>query len=581
MSIKATFFTVFATLIVLLIVITVLTEQLIRTQAQIAVSENRRYESYKLADELRQSSDDLTRMARTYVVTADPRFERYFRDVLAIRNGEKPRPQDYHGIYWDFVAANGKQPRPDARAVSLETLMREMAFSEDELALLQEAQESSDTLVNLERVAMNAVKGRFDDGSGSFSVQGEPDLVLARNTMHGEAYHRAKAEIMGPIHEFFHRMEARTNEETSSLHARGRRYGQIGFTVSLVAVLVALGSFFLLNRRIVGPVRAVADRLEDIAAGEGDLTQRMPEGRQDEIGALSHGFNAFVGKTQDIMGEVASATQVVSTSATQIAASARQQEQTVMGFGRVTSDIAGAVTQISATSAELAGTMNEVSQAADQSADAASRGRVSLGEMETAMHGLIASTEAIAKKLGTMNEKADEISMVVEAINKVADQTNLLSVNAAIEAEKAGESGRGVLVVAREIRRLADQTGRSTLEIEDSVHQMQSAVSAGVMEMDKFGQEVRRGVDVVSSIGERLGQIIEQVEVLTDRFARVSEGMTQQSSGARQINASMTDLRSTARETVEALGEFTRSAYHLHQAVDSLQGEVQKFKLDE
>lgn len=135
-----------------------------------------RYNSFLLAQELRQSSDDLTRLARTYVVTGDPKFEQQYNDILAIRNGKKPRPQHYEQIYWDFVAAGDTRPRPDGDTVALTDLMKRAGFTDAEFAKLNEAQNNSNDLVQTEVVAMNAVKGLFDNGSGQFTRQGEPDL---------------------------------------------------------------------------------------------------------------------------------------------------------------------------------------------------------------------------------------------------------------------------------------------------------------------------------------------------------------------------------------------------------------------
>jgi methyl-accepting chemotaxis protein len=166
-----------------------------QNQSDWALSEIRRFESYKLVDELRQSSNDLTRLARTYVVTGDPAYEQYYWDVLAIRNGEKRRPENYGGIYWDFVVATGKKPTPDGKAASLQNLMREMNFTAQEFAKLDEAQARSDALVRLEEKAMNAVKGKFDDGSGNFTIAKEPDPAMARQMMHSAGYHAAKGKI--------------------------------------------------------------------------------------------------------------------------------------------------------------------------------------------------------------------------------------------------------------------------------------------------------------------------------------------------------------------------------------------------
>ena len=144
------------TLVGILIALAVAMQQ---TQLLAEEAEERRFDSYQLADELRQSSDDLTRFARTYVTTSDERYEQYFLEILAIRNGESPRPEDYGGIYWDLIAAGLGKDWPDGPTLSLRSRMLEAGFTNEEFDKLSEAQNRSDALVRLESVAMNAIKG--------------------------------------------------------------------------------------------------------------------------------------------------------------------------------------------------------------------------------------------------------------------------------------------------------------------------------------------------------------------------------------------------------------------------------------
>jgi methyl-accepting chemotaxis protein WspA len=181
--------------------------------------------------------------------------------------------------------------------------------------------------------------------------------------------------------------------------------------------------------------------------------------------------------------------------------------------------------------------------------------------------------------LGTINEKAENITNVVITITKVADQTNLLSLNAAIEAEKAGEYGRGFTVVAREIRRLADQTAVATLDIEQMVKEMQTAVAAGVMEMDKFIAEVRHSAEDVEKISTQLARIIERVQALSPQFEDVNEAMGQQSEHAREINSAMIHLSEEMHQTSESLKESFLAIGQLNDAARGLQEEVSRFKI--
>jgi methyl-accepting chemotaxis protein WspA len=280
-----------------------------------------------------------------------------------------------------------------------------------------------------------------------------------------------------------------------------------------------------------------------------------------------------------LVGQVRSAGVQLSTTSTELATTSRRQEEVAASFGASTTQIAAAVRQITATGQELAREMDHVNDVATSTTRLAQDGRVQLESMEGAMQSLDTATAGVADRLAAINEKAVNIGGVVTTITKVAEQTNLLSVNAAIEAEKAGEYGRGFLVVAREIRRLADQTGQATLDIERMVKEMQGAVSSGVMEMDRFSEQVRRNVTDVRTIGRSMNEIIGSVAETSRSFGTVREGMQSQASGAAQISDAMTTLTSNAKATGEAVREFGRAAEDLQRAIGMLKSAIAAFHL--
>lgn len=289
MSIRKIYLTIFTVLVGLLTVQLLVMRLVERIERQIVESSTRRYQSYQLAAELRQSSDDLTRMARTYVVTAEPVYEQYFRDILAIRNGEKPRPHNYNNIYWDFVTANKQKIPNDGLAVSLDTLMRQMKFTEDEFAKLREAELRSNKLVQLENVAMNAVKGRFQDENGAFTIESAPDLKLARDLMHGREYHQAKSKIMEPINEFLLMLDERTTNEVQVLVKRARVYNNVALSILFFGVIFTGGAYFLLKHRVITPLHEMSEFAGYIK--QGDYGHRLNERRSDEPGMLARAFN--------------------------------------------------------------------------------------------------------------------------------------------------------------------------------------------------------------------------------------------------------------------------------------------------
>jgi methyl-accepting chemotaxis protein WspA len=343
---------------------------------------------------------------------------------------------------------------------------------------------------------------------------------------------------------------------------------------------IALAVFFIgwrLSRDLTTRIRNATVAAKQVASG--DLTVTVKDDATDEAGEL---LGAIVSMSRDLSSLVSrvkqSSIELMST-ATQISATSKQQESTVQSFSASSSEIGAAVKEIAATAQELLSTMETVSTTASQTSSLAEQGKAGLDVMDGSMQQLANATGSISNKLSTIREKANDINVVVTTITKVADQTNLLSINAAIEAEKAGEYGLGFLVLAREIRRLADQTAVAALDIDRMVREMQAAVSAGVMEMDKFTEEVRRGVSSVAQIGTQFGKIIEQVQGLSGRFEAVNEGMRSQSEGATQINQAMLQLIDGARQSAGSLREFNASTDHLRGAVDGLKEEISRFHL--
>ena len=293
------------------------------------------------------------------------------------------------------------------------------------------------------------------------------------------------------------------------------------------------------------------------------------------LGALALSIVCCLGLVLSIGRSLA----MVNNSVVEISATAREQHATANEVAATTAEIGATSREISATSKELLRTMNDVSQQAEQSAAIAGNGQTALTHMEQSMRGVIEAAGSVTSKLATLNEKAGDISQVVVTITKVADQTNLLSLNAAIEAEKAGEYGRGFAVVATEIRRLADQTAVATHDIDRMVKAMQSAVSSGVMSMDKFSEEVRRGMESIEEVGGQLSDVIHRTQALAPRFEVVTEGMQAQATGAEQITESLTQLSEAARQTVDSLRQSNSALDDLRKAAQALGTGVTKLTL--
>ncbi|WP_408733481.1 methyl-accepting chemotaxis protein [Pseudomonas sp. LS1212] len=345
----------------------------------------------------------------------------------------------------------------------------------------------------------------------------------------------------------------------------------------LVAVIAAAICGLLLMRAIMAPMQQIVKILEIMRTG--DLSTRLNLARKDEFGVVESGFNDMMTELTALVSQAQRSSVQVTTSVTEIAATSRQQQATATETAATTTEIGATSREIAATSRDLVRTMTEVTSAADQASTLAGSGQQGLARMEETMHQVMGAADLVNAKLAILNEKAGNINQVVVTIVKVADQTNLLSLNAAIEAEKAGEYGRGFAVVATQVRRLADQTAVATYDIEQMVREIQSAVSAGVMGMDKFSEEVRRGMFEVQQVGEQLTQIIQQVQALAPRVLMVNEGMQAQATGAEQINHALAQLGDASSQTVESLRQASFAIDELSQVAVGLRGGVSRFKV--
>jgi methyl-accepting chemotaxis protein WspA len=326
-------------------------------------------------------------------------------------------------------------------------------------------------------------------------------------------------------------------------------------------------------------LRSKVDALLQVVskAASGDLTGTITVTGEDAIGRLGHGLATMFDNLRALLNNVQKAGIQVTTSATEIAASAKQQEATGVEQAQTSVEVLSTTKEISANTSQLLKTMEGATAVADFTTSATAEAQENLKRMDETMQHMVAATDSISAKLAALSEKASNINSVLTTITKVADQTNILSLNAAIEAEKAGEAGRGFSVVATEIRRLADQTSVSTWDIEQMLKEMQSAVSASVMGMDKFSEEIRRSVGEVRQVTDQLSGVMDQVQKLAPQFDAVLQGMQSQAVGAQQISETMMQLNDATQQTVESLKATSEAVHQLQYAAGDLQGSVASF----
>ena len=511
-----------------------------------------RYSSYLLADELRQSSDDLTRLARTYVVSGDPEWERQYFEILDIRNGKKPRPNQYEKIYWDFRAAGIDPARGTGETVALQDLMRRSGFTSAEFDKLKEAQANSDELVTTETVAMNLVKGQYADGNGGFTKKGSPDLPKAQEMMHNPKYHQAKARIMKPVDAFLTLVDNRTKDLVETTVAQknlwyGLLITSIALTV-LVAVVFLVGIVRVIMRRFGADPMVVREAVDAIKSG--DLTVSVPVKSNDSASVMA-ALQSMRAQLQHLVSEVRAGASSVASAAAEIA-------QGNQDLSDRTEAQAGSLEQ-------TASTMEELGSRVRQNADSARQAnQLAQSAASVAVHGGSVVGEVVETMKG-INDSSRKIADIISVIDGIAFQTNILALNAAVEAARAGEQGRGFAVVASEVRALA---GRSA----DAAKEIKTLISASVA-------RVEQGTTLVDKAGATMTQVVSSIQQVTSIVAEISMASDAQAASVAEVGEAVTDMDQVTQQNAALVEQMAAAAASLRSQGNDLLKVVDVFKV--
>jgi methyl-accepting chemotaxis protein len=538
-----------------------------------------RYQSYLLADELRQSSDELTRLGRTYVVTGEDKYEKIYMDVLDIRNGNKSRPQDYHKIYWDLVLNYGEKPKPDGKSVSLTDLMTALNFSEKEFSFLKEAQDNSNALVGLEVKAMNAVKGKFaSPTTGQYTVSGDPDFKLARDLVHSAAYHREKAKIMAPIDQFFTSLEARTGKNRDEALDAVNSLVNLASAVLVLMVAIAVVGYVIIQRRVSARIERLSTRLDHIGS-QSDLTQNLEDGSNDEIGNISHHINVMIENFRSSISQInreSDKVQSISSSISEVVSSANslsnvQKNETTMA--------ATAVEQMTSALSEVAQNTQKADEFTQKTDSFANDGKSVVSDTIEQIKNLSSEFESTSSVINELATESDQVGSVLVVIKNIAEQTNLLALNAAIEAARAGEQGRGFAVVADEVRSLAQRTQESTLEIETMIDKLQQKASDAVLAIQNGATRLSETTATVEQADSSLVNIVESMRELANLTAAIAAATEQQTHVSSEISANIVNIDTSADKVADGFTHLVNSVDELKESSALMSESVSVFKV--
>jgi len=349
--------------------------------------------------------------------------------------------------------------------------------------------------------------------------------------------------------------------------------------VAIIAMfLVAV--YWLIHLFVLKPLHDLSAISHNIAQGEGDLTKRVPVGNgSDEITGLARDFNLFIQKMHGALSLVNQATNRLARSTIELSSTADNVVRAAEGQESRAVQSASAVEEMTMTAGEVARNSTEAARIAQETAETARSGQEVMTQTVSGMQQVSEAVVQAANIITTLGRSSDQIGEIVRVIEDIADQTNLLALNAAIEAARAGEQGRGFAVVADEVRKLAERTTKATKEIGDMIRQIQQDTKSAVASMDQGTNQVGHGVDLATKTGEALSKIHSMINSTAGMIQQIASAAEEQSNATRQIAGDLEAMTQTTRQTSSGITNSAQACHELSTLASDLQKTVSAFKV--
>lgn len=350
-------------------------------------------------------------------------------------------------------------------------------------------------------------------------------------------------------------------------------------TTGVVLIGISVGVIIVLINQIYKPLLRLKVAVLDLAQGNGDLTRRLEVNGNDDLAQISEGFNRFSGNLQNMMLQISDATQIISSSIEQLSQTAKENEQMLISHSSETDQVVTAITQMSESARTVAESVTQSNQITEAASKEAQQSLVIVNNAVSTVTSLVNDVENMSESISNMNRDANKISEVLSVIGAISEQTNLLALNAAIEAARAGEQGRGFAVVADEVRALAARTQNSTTEISDMLTKLLEGTDSVVGAMERTKQQCQTTADKTSEVSGSLNMMSASVSDIDDLSTQIAAATEQQSTVAAELSRNMLSIREiveslvvSGRQTVGATESLSHSNHELEQLVG-------KFKL--
>lgn len=407
---------------------------------------------------------------------------------------------------------------------------------------------------------------------------------------HGRNFHAADKEVKGkdrPVSDAVDQIVDSINSSTKRLQQnRQAEAGSLirwmaGAATVLTLVLVLIGIYIVLaiSKTTKQLVEHLHQQAREMREGKADLT-RVIRASDDEFGKIAGAFDMFTEAAREIISRLAGHSEQLASASEELSSGAGQSAETARIQSDQTHQVATAIQEMSATVQQISKNSEDAASASQNAAQAARRGGEVAEQTLVTMRSIADSTKAVATRIAELGKSSEQIGKIVAVIDDIADQTNLLALNAAIEAARAGEQGRGFAVVADEVRKLAERTTKATKEIASMIESIQVETKSAVQAMEKGSREVETGVTKTAASGAALEEIIKLSEQVGDMIAQIATAATEQSSATEQINASVGQISSSTQESSATADQMAKACQDLSGLAFDLQQIVSGFRME-
>lgn len=476
----------------------------------------------QLGYDLLNASDLLTNEARRYVQFGDRvHLDNYMREVNETKTGDRVVER-----------------------------LKELGAPKEELDLIERSKSNSDALIEIEMAAFRAVDDK--------------DFDKARKLMFDDNYDKNTKSILEPLQEFQTKMNLRATEEAEKAQKSFNFFMSLTITLIVTVVLVMIGSILLLFRKLK-PLSAVAGKLAELAGNRGDLTARLPVSGKDEIAELSGSFNRMLENYQSFIRQIAESARNVAGGVQEIAAASEQ-------ISAGSQSQSASARRMALMLKELAGGIGNVSGGAEQAAELSGKMSKLAHEGGAVIRASIRNMETLNGRMEVLKQDSGRIGEIIEVIDEIAEQTNLLALNAAIEAARAGEQGRGFAVVADEVRKLAERSGEATKQITGIIKGMQETTLTSV-------KAVEEGVASSRMTSEAFENMAEMVNESAGKVTEIAAAAEQQSAQSAEVLQVVESIAATSEQAAAASEQTAVTTQSLAHMAEELGKSVSVFKI--